>query len=264
MLKATSDGGEQRMRERQHYDEMINERDNQLLDLKERLMKRDFEVAQLQQKCQTQENQIANLKRERDRLLDVSQNLKVSISKLEKRQILESIKLTEGAEAGHSAPRPITKVNENTKLMNSSQVQRFMGTAGELGLGQMLSIDSRGKMPFNSHIKDPKDEIRHGSAVATVENETDKQMSQLFEEVNQMKAFMAQIKKGEVIGEIASNQDEKERERSITVNDSVKAQRLEDLKRQREVIHVSPKAAATSNSRFAFSEPVADAGLATP
>lgn len=47
MLRATSDGGEQRMRERQHYDEIINERDNQILDLKERLMKRDFEIAQL-------------------------------------------------------------------------------------------------------------------------------------------------------------------------------------------------------------------------
>lgn len=45
MLRATSDGGEQRMRERQHFDEMINERDNQILDLKERLMKRDFDNA---------------------------------------------------------------------------------------------------------------------------------------------------------------------------------------------------------------------------
>ena len=33
------------MRERQHYDQMVSERDNQILDLKERLMKRDFEIA---------------------------------------------------------------------------------------------------------------------------------------------------------------------------------------------------------------------------
>lgn len=122
MLRATADGGEQRMRERQHYEEMVNERDNQLLDLKERLMKRDIENAQLQQKCQGLENQIANLKRERDRLLDVSQNLKASISKLEKKQILDSIKLTEGGEPGHSAPRPINRMNDNSKLLNSNQI----------------------------------------------------------------------------------------------------------------------------------------------
>ena len=50
MLKAASDGGEQRARERTHYEEQIRERDNQLLDLKERLMKRDQDIAALQSK----------------------------------------------------------------------------------------------------------------------------------------------------------------------------------------------------------------------
>lgn len=45
MLKASADGGEQRLRERAHYEEQINERDNQILDLKERVMKRDLEVS---------------------------------------------------------------------------------------------------------------------------------------------------------------------------------------------------------------------------
>ena len=66
-----------------------------------------------------------------------------------------------------------------------------MGTAGEGGLGPMLSIDSKSKMPFDSNQKDAKHGIRNTSAVATMENDTDKQMSQLFDEVNQMKAFMA-------------------------------------------------------------------------
>tara|TARA_B110000285_G_C15089860_1_gene598440 strand:- start:536 stop:715 length:180 start_codon:yes stop_codon:yes gene_type:complete len=45
MIKATADKGEQRLRERAHYEEQINERDNQILDLKERVMKRDLEVS---------------------------------------------------------------------------------------------------------------------------------------------------------------------------------------------------------------------------
>lgn len=47
MLKATADNGEQRMRERQHYEDLINDKENQILDLKERLMKRDFEITTL-------------------------------------------------------------------------------------------------------------------------------------------------------------------------------------------------------------------------
>ena len=72
------------MRERAHFEDQIRERDNQILDVKERLMKRDLEIAQYQGKCANFENQISNLKRERDRLLEVSKNLKISINKFEK------------------------------------------------------------------------------------------------------------------------------------------------------------------------------------
>ena len=48
MMKATSDGGEQRTRERAHYEEQIREKDNQILDLKDRLMKRDQDNSMLQ------------------------------------------------------------------------------------------------------------------------------------------------------------------------------------------------------------------------
>lgn len=44
MLKASADGGEQRLRERAHFEDQIRERDNQILDLKERVMKRDMEI----------------------------------------------------------------------------------------------------------------------------------------------------------------------------------------------------------------------------
>ena len=47
-------------------------------------MKREQELYTLQNKCATQEAQIANLKRERDRLLEVSKNLRISMNKLEK------------------------------------------------------------------------------------------------------------------------------------------------------------------------------------
>lgn len=78
-----------------------------------------------------------------------------------------------------------------------------MGTVGDVGLAPMLSVDSSNKVPPDSNQKGVVG-ARNASAVATGEHDTDKQMSQLFEEVNQMKAFMAQIRKGEVIGEIAS------------------------------------------------------------
>ena len=44
MLKASADGGEQRLRERAHFEDQIRERDNQILDLKERVMKRDMDI----------------------------------------------------------------------------------------------------------------------------------------------------------------------------------------------------------------------------
>ena len=84
MLRATADGGDQRIRERAHYEQQISERDTQILDLKDRLMKKEQEIYVLQNKSSTQEAQIQNLKKERDRLLDVSKNLRISMNKLEK------------------------------------------------------------------------------------------------------------------------------------------------------------------------------------
>ena len=63
-------------------------------------MKREQEIYTLQSKCATQEAQIANQKRERDRLLEVSKNLRISLNKLEKQQALGSIKLVDDVGAG--------------------------------------------------------------------------------------------------------------------------------------------------------------------
>ena len=41
------------------------------------------------------EQQLDNLRRERDRLLEVSKNLRISMNKLEKQQIFQSIKMSE-------------------------------------------------------------------------------------------------------------------------------------------------------------------------
>ena len=58
MLKATSDGGEQRTRERSHYEDEIRNRDNQVLDAKDKLMKREQENALLFTKCKGLESQV--------------------------------------------------------------------------------------------------------------------------------------------------------------------------------------------------------------
>lgn len=254
MLKATADNGEQRMRERQHYEDLINDKENQILDLKERLMKRDFEITTLQQKCHSLETQIANLKRERERLLDVSQNLKASISKLEKKQILESVtKFPEVAnDIGNSAPRQ-TQNTENSKLLNTSQqINRLNGTIQDGGMPTMLTLDNQMKAAVESSQIPTRN--APASAVATQENETDKQMSALFDEVNQMKVFMEQIRKGDVIGEFAQNSAKKKTiDHSDILKDSIKAQNLEDLKRQRQVLEVSPQRA---DSALVVSEPM--------
>ena len=84
MLKASADGGEQRLRERAHFEEQIKELQNIILDSKERQMKKDIDLQQLQTKVFSLENTIENLKRERDRLLEVTKNLKLSNNRLEK------------------------------------------------------------------------------------------------------------------------------------------------------------------------------------
>lgn len=72
MLKASADGGEQRLRERGYFEQQIVERENQIFDLKDRLMKKDLECGQYQARIAGLEQQVSNLKRERDRLLEVS------------------------------------------------------------------------------------------------------------------------------------------------------------------------------------------------
>ena len=44
MLKASADGGEQRLRERAHFEEQIKELQNIILDSKERQMKKDIDL----------------------------------------------------------------------------------------------------------------------------------------------------------------------------------------------------------------------------
>lgn len=56
MLKATADGGEQRLRERAHFEQQMQERDQQLFDFKDRLMRKEQELYVLQNKCATQES----------------------------------------------------------------------------------------------------------------------------------------------------------------------------------------------------------------
>lgn len=48
MLKATSDGGEQRTRERAHYEEQLREKDRLLDSLKDRLNRKDLDINELQ------------------------------------------------------------------------------------------------------------------------------------------------------------------------------------------------------------------------
>lgn len=47
MYKATADGGEQRTRERAHFEEQMKERDNLIESLKDRLCKKDQEISSL-------------------------------------------------------------------------------------------------------------------------------------------------------------------------------------------------------------------------
>ena len=44
VLKGSADGGEARLRERQHYQDLLSDKDGQIMDLKDRLIKRDLEV----------------------------------------------------------------------------------------------------------------------------------------------------------------------------------------------------------------------------
>lgn len=96
----------------------------------------------------------------------------------------------------------------------------------------MLTVENQRNAVAESALLDQR-YVVPGSALATQEIDTDKQMSQLFEEVNQMKAFMEQIKKGEVIGEFAQNSASKKdlNQSEMILKDSIKAQNIEDLKR---------------------------------
>lgn len=55
------------------------------------MFKKDQEVSACMTKIANLEAQNANLKRERDRLLEVSKNLRISMNKLEKQQIFNSM-----------------------------------------------------------------------------------------------------------------------------------------------------------------------------
>lgn len=55
-------------------------------------------------------------------------------------------------------------------------------------------------------------------------------MNDLYQEVNEMKKLMAQLKKGHAIGELLQKSPAQKEDMLL---ESVKAQRLDDLKRQR-------------------------------
>lgn len=77
------------------YEEMISEKDSQLTQTKDRLLKKEQEITEQMNKIWGLEQQVDNLRRERDRLLEVSKNLRISMNKLEKQQIFQSIKISE-------------------------------------------------------------------------------------------------------------------------------------------------------------------------
>ena len=78
-----------------------------------------------------------------------------------------------------------------------------------------------------------KNEVVYDLKTPKADPSTDAQMAQLHEEVNQMKKLMAQLKKGNAIGEIftSGSPDKKQKTDEDKLLESIKAQRLEDLKR---------------------------------
>tara|TARA_B110000285_G_C15089860_1_gene598438 strand:- start:5 stop:205 length:201 start_codon:yes stop_codon:yes gene_type:complete len=61
-------------------------------------------------------------------------------------------------------------------------------------------------------------------------------MNDLYQEVNEMKKLMAQLKKGHAIGELLQKSPAQKEDMLL---ESVKAQRLDDLKRQRQLLDAS-------------------------
>jgi hypothetical protein len=198
MLKATADGGEQRVRERNHYEEQIREKEALLNSLKDRLIKKDQDIAALVGNRASLEGQISNLKMERDRLLEVSKNLRIQMNRAEKQQVLAQMRLSD-PEAGSS--------NLYASQASSNRIASKNETRG---------VSSNGK-----------------------QEKQDSQMRQLHQEVNDMKKLMNSLKKGGAIGELFGNQanDSQIHATEPTEILSHKAQRLEELRKQRQVLN---------------------------
>jgi hypothetical protein len=109
-----------------------------------------------------------------------------------------------------------------------------LGRPGAMDMGQPAQLNTiptnnysgLGSAPRDNASPEPKGTIDSNPK----QNNTDTQMDQLYQEVNQMKKLMAQLKKGHAIGEIFEGSPANE---DADLLESIKAQRLQDLKRQR-------------------------------
>ena len=120
VLKASGDGGEQRMRERQHYEEQLVQKDTHLTQLKDRLLHKEQETSQLLSRTANLDAQISSLKAERDRLLEVSKNLRIQLNKLEKQQVFNSIKLSDGGHGESKQSLHLETEKKESKLLQFS------------------------------------------------------------------------------------------------------------------------------------------------
>ena len=114
----------------------------------------------LRAKCLGLETQINGLRKERDRLLEVSQGLRITISRSEK-----------AANAVFSKPE------------------------------HMRSMDAR-EQPTITEKSPAKPSPQTVPTPPTPQDENRKEMSALFDEVNQMREFMANLKKGKIFNEM--------------------------------------------------------------
>jgi len=69
----------------------IASREDEIEDIRSQLLKKEAECAQLVSRNRSLESQVRGLKSERDRLLEVSQDLKVQINQSEKKQMASTV-----------------------------------------------------------------------------------------------------------------------------------------------------------------------------
>lgn len=113
---------------------------------------------------------------------------------MEKKQVMDSMKLSEGLP---SHQRPGSTVLQG-QISNSNNLSGIINAKGDL-----KTIDLS---------REPRRDIPIAIDQDHKYNSNDQQMNQLYEEVNQMKQLMAQLKKGNAIGEIFRDDKPKEQD----------------------------------------------------